>query len=370
MRCILVIIILIMARLPFYSQSGDTLKYFFSGFQSHFGFIIPHSQKIEQISGTRPFGFGINAGRVDKSFKGRSIFNRYLISGFEAAYFNFRNPRIIGSAFLLTAFAEPVLSHGNEFFFSLRGGAGISLHTKIYDPTDNPLALFFGTRINFPLYVSARFNYRLSRFMLINLSGNYNHISNGGIKQPNLGMNFPTMSLGLFYFPHSIPALTKLNPVAEKVEKPGILVNIQMITGYKVVDRTEVYPQKGAFVWGIHLRAAKQLRQFYALGAGAELIMDRSLKENISREYLNMDYRRAALTAGQDFFLGNVIFSQHFGFYIYAPYKARNLLYQKYELSYKIKPHLLSGVYLKAHSQVADLMGLSFTYRIATDGRK
>ena len=34
--------------------------------------------------------------------------------------------------------------------------------------------------------------------------------------------------------------------------------------------------------------------------------------------------------------LGKVIFTQYFGFYLYSPYKARNPLYQKYELAYKI----------------------------------
>lgn len=92
------------------------------------------------------------------------------------------------------------------------------------------------------------------------------------------------------------------------------------------------------------------------------MIFDDYIRETIKREQTGLDYKRFAITAGQDFLLGEVIFTQYLGFYIYSPYKARNSIYQKYELAYKFKPNLMAGVYLKAHLQVAEMMGLSFSY--------
>jgi len=342
-------------------SNADTIPRFFTGFQAHYGFIIPHSRAIEAVSHTKPYGFEIDLNKLNTSFNSWKVFNAYWISGIQAGYFNFQNPAVLGGAFLLTAFAEPVVSCGKNHIISIRGGAGFSCQTRIYNPERNPLNQFFCTRISFPLYVSAKFKYRLCRKTYISVSGNYNHISNGGIKQPNYGMNFPTLSLGLEYFPDSIPDLSRKFSSDLKVQKPGIYFIIEALACYKVVDKTDSYPEKAAFVYGVHARLARQIRTWYALNAGGEFIVDGSIKETIKRENLMVDYKRFAITAGQDFLLGKMIFTQYLGFYIYSPYKAKNSVYQKYELAYKILPHLLFGVYLKAHTSEAELMGLNLS---------
>ena len=126
-------------------------------------------------------------------------------AGIQAGYLNFQNPDVLGSAFELTFFAEPIITHRRNFMFSIRGGTGISYHTKYYDKLENPSNLFFSTRFAFPLFIGARFKYRIADHTYITLSGCYNHISNGGFKQPNKGMNFPTTGpwTGIFSLRHS-----------------------------------------------------------------------------------------------------------------------------------------------------------------------
>ena len=118
---------------------------------------------------------------------------------------------------------------------------------------------------------------------------------------------------------------------------------------------------------GLNIRTSKQLKPYYALNAGAELISDGAIKETIRRQNMSTDHKRLALTAGQDFLFGNAVFTQYFGFYVYSPYKAQKSVYQKYELAYKIHPNLLVGVYLKAHAQIAELMGLNLGYLLFSD---
>jgi hypothetical protein len=78
----------------------------------------------------------------------------------------------------------------------------------------------------------------------------------------------------------------------------------------------------------------------------------------------NLDYKRLAVTAGQDFTLGRVVFTQYLGFYIYSPYKAKNPVYQKYEISASVAPSLYAGFYLKAHTSDAELFGFMLNYRL------
>ena len=343
---------------------ADTIPSFHTGFQAHYGFIIPHSESIEPVSHTNPYMFELGLNKLHTSYNRWQVFNAYWIAGIQAGYLNFQNPDVLGSAFELTFFAEPLITHRRNFMFSIRGGTGISYHTKYYDKLENPLNQFFSTRFAFPLFISGRFKYRLAGRTYITLAGCYNHISNGGFKQPNKGMNFPTLALGLEHFHSGVPEMNH-NYVSELVvPKPGIAILIQVISAVKILEETEVYPEEREFIYGFHLRVSKQLKTWYSLNLGSELVIDGYIRETIKREKSGLDHKRLALTVGQDFLLGKVVFSQHLGFYVYSPYKARNPVYQKYELAYKFTPHLLAGVYLKAHLHVAEMIGISLSYSI------
>jgi hypothetical protein len=346
-------------------MQADTIPDLFTGVQANYGFIIPHSASIASISDTKPYGFEISLNKLHTSFNRWKVYNAYWISGVQAGYFNFQNPDIVGNAFALTIYTEPVIAFSQRIFFTIRTGIGISYHTKFYDEVENPSNQFFATKINFPLYLDLRLKYKLGDHFFITLSGCYNHISNGGFKQPNKGMNFPTVALGAEYYYKNIPVLSHNFSSKLKVPKPGIFGVIQCISTFQVLSKSDTFPEKKVFVYGFHARAAKQLTRFYSLNAGAEIVFDGYIRETIRRAQSELDYKRCALTVGQDFLFGKVFFSQHLGIYLYSPYKARNPVYQKYELALKIRPHIMAGFYLKAHLQVAEMMGLSVSWLIS-----
>jgi hypothetical protein len=359
MRSLSILIILLFINLPVvFAQKADSNNYSFAGCQVHYGFIIPHTESIRPVSHTNPYGFEVSFNRLHTSYEKWSLFNHYNISGLQLGYFNFQNPDILGSAIILTVFNEVILVKSKDILFSVKGGLGLSYHTRIYDYFDNQLNKFFSTSISFPLYLRANFRYRLNGRTLLTLTGSFNHISNGGVKVPNMGMNFPTVALGLEYFRKPIPQLDNIPATIRKTKENGSYLLVQMLSGYR-----EVYGIS-TFAYGFHSRYCWQLGSHYGLNTGAEIIMDGGVRQMIKIENLNVDYKRIAITAGQDFVFGKAIFTQYFGIYIYSPYKAKNSIYQKYELSYKILPPFRLGFYLKAHASDAELFGLSFDYLI------
>ncbi|MCE5345413.1 MAG: acyloxyacyl hydrolase [Bacteroidales bacterium] len=364
MGCKLAFFILVFICQKLITTGEDTIPSVHAGFQAHYGFIIPHSKVIESVSHTNPYGFEISLNKLHTTFKQWQVFNAYWISGLQTGYFNFQNPDILGSVYDITIFAEPVVSHRRNYLFSICGGTGLSYHTRFYDKLENPLNQFFSTRLAFPLFVGLRLKYRLAERTYFTISGYYNHISNGGLKQPNKGMNFPTLALGLEHFHSNVPELNHNYTSGQVVPKPGISLLIQTLSAIKILEGTEVFPEKLVFIYGFQIKVSKQIKSYYALNLGSEMVFDDYIKETIKREQTGLDHKRFALTAGQDFLLGKVIFTQNLGFYIYSPYKARNPVYEKYELAYKFSPKLIAGVYLKAHMQVAEMMGLSFSYRL------
>ncbi len=340
----------------------DSIPKRYLGLQANYGFIIPHSAAIRDISHTNPYGFELSFNRLHDSYNNWKVFNAYWNSGIQAGYFNYQYPDVIGSAFLLTVYAEPIVACTGRFQFAIRTGAGISYHTKKYDAIENPVNFFFGTSFNFPLYVDLRLKFRTGENALITLSGCYNHISNGGFKQPNKGMNFPTLAAGAEYFFRKIPVLTHNLRSDASIPKPGFSIILQFLGTGRILEKTDQFPEKRVFAWGIHGRAVAPVKGLYSLNAGAEIIFDGYIKGMVERDGSGLDYTRFALTAGQDFRFGRVNFTQYFGFYVYSPYNARNSVYQKYELSYRIHKNMTAGVFLKAHLQVAELSGITLNW--------
>jgi hypothetical protein len=138
MKCKLAVVIFFLLNQSVIISKADTIPHIYAGFQSHYGFIIPHSESIRDVSHTKPYGIEISRCSFHTSYRDWKVFNAYWISGVEAAYFNFQNPKVLGYTFFIAVFAEPIISCGEKYFFTIRGGGGLSYHSKIYDPVDNP----------------------------------------------------------------------------------------------------------------------------------------------------------------------------------------------------------------------------------------
>lgn len=358
MKFVCLFIFFFTLNLNLISQSPDSEKYKFAGAQLHYGFIIAHTPVVESISHTNPYGFDISYSTLKTSYESWNVFHCYNISGIQAGYFNFQNPDVTGSAYILSVFTEPVLSSDRRYQFTFKAGGGLSYMTRIYKYGTDTLNKFFSTRISFPIYLSARFKYRVAPGTFLTLSANFNHISNGSIRVPNYGMNYPTVSIGLEMFQKPIPDLSRKydSEIKRKVTDKYFL--LQALTGYKVV-----YSEPTGTI-GVSARFMKQIRTFYGWNAGAEIIFDNGIKRMIEIENSKLDYKRFAVTGGFDFYLGRVIFTTYLGVYLYCPYKGKEPFYEKIELSYKIRPDILTGVFLKTHTSDAELFGFAVSYML------
>jgi hypothetical protein len=347
-----------------FDLKADTIPLRYNNIQLHYGFIIPHSAAIREVSYTHPAGIEFTRGKFHSSYNDWQVFNNYWISGMSVRYFNLQYPKVLGSVFDVSVFAGPVISHSRKHLLTITGGAGLSYQTKIYNPADNPLNQFFSSRISFPVYINAKLKYSVGSRTFLTVSGCYNHISNGGIRQPNKGMNFPTLALGIEQFNTPIPDLKNNFNLKPGSMDRSISFVLQFLSSYRVISGTVDFPEKGCLVYGINLHASKPLGYLYAINAGGEFIIDGYIRETIVREKTGIDHKRFAFLVGQDFTFGRAIFAQYLGIYAYAPYKARNPVYQKYELLYRTKGRLMFGVFIKAHLQVAELMGVNLNYQL------
>lgn len=342
-------------------QSQDSLpKPIVFGFNGHYGFIIPHSGAIKNISGTNPFGIEFSIAGMNHREKDWQQCNCYSSAGISLSYIDFANPDKLGKVATVSVYVEPVLRYNKKLFFTIRLGTGVSYITKVYDKESNPENLFFSSPVSFPLYVHFYSKLNLNKNFNIHAGACYNHISNGGVKQPNKGMNFPTLMLGIEYTLRPvilIPRKKQTDSLSYKLK-----YDFRAFTSVKVYEKTDKYDEKPCLIFGLSTRVIKPVSSFNSLSLGAEYVWDGYIKERINRDSLNKDNQRLSLTLGNDVNVGRFVFTIQLGAYAYAPYPGMDPVYQKYDLTYKITKHIFCGVYLKAHRHVAELMGVSLGF--------
>lgn len=361
MRYWLIITFLILAQIA--KPSGGPPKSVTAiGVRGHYGFVILHSQDIRPIGQSYPWGLSVDVSWHKVS---ENAFNSCLCFpalGVSTTFWDFDNPEVLGQGITSVYYVEPFFRVSDKTSFSFRSGFGLAYANKPYDEVSNPDNLSYSTRLSFALELGANLNYHFSNSFMFTLSANYNHISNGGMKEPNKGINYPTVSFGMDYYLEPL-RFRKFDrddwrTAVEKRNKLYFWISgtAKQLSGSDELTR---YP-----VIGLNGRFARQVSRINAINVGLDFLADGAHREEIKRSSEDEGCLKAGILFGNEFLLGKFNFSQQFGIYIYDPYNRDADVYQRYGLDYQITPGLFTGIGLKAHGHVADFLeiriGISF----------
>lgn len=171
-----------------------------------------------------------------------------------------------------------------------------------------------------------------------------------------MGLNFPTFSMGLEYFPKKFPSLDNGYRYVEQAGSSGNYILFQVLGGFRYIYGGP----KG--IYGMSARFTHQFNSWFAVNGGAELVLDGGVRKTIEVENANADYKRFAVTGGFDFLAGKFTVTQYLGLYLYSPWKAKDPIYQKFELTYRLFPDIRTGIALKTYIGEVDFVGWTLNY--------
>ena len=292
--------------------------------------------------------------------KSWDLCNCYPRVGLLFSFFDFDNRKILGYGFNLAGFAEPFFRSHKKMSVSLRTVAGLSLDTRPYDEVSNPENLSYSFPVNGYLQLNLALHYRLSEKITMNLAANYNHISNGGFREPNKGINFPTAALGLDYTFKPRPFEDRMKHKYQGSKERRF--DLAIASFPKRIFASPAY----FAIFGVSAGVSQQVGRMSALTLDAEWIWDGSLKWRMENQFdSDKDYQRGALLVGHEFLMGRFTFSQKAGIYFYDHTHYNDPVYQRYGVNFHISERLFTGIHLKAHRHVADLieMRLGWTFK-------
>ena len=338
MRKLLLTLSFIIFQIPLFGQNIQRLN-----MMVNYGVIIPHSTELRPFAQSNISGFGVHYQFLKPEKKNWEICNCYHYLGLQLSWHNFGNPDVLGSALSLSATFEPILWKKGKTRLSLLSGIGTSYLNRVFDPNDNPDNVFFSSRLSFLGFVAPRLEYRFSEKWALESSLTFNHISNGGLQQPNKGMNYLILGLGINHYLN----YTEF-PEFEKEEFSKEWAFYLELAGHTSYSETAMR-RKPSF--SVFSEALRPINRIQGIGAGVEMVLDFSLPVEASRAEAFMP----APFVAHHFLFGKVDFCQVMALYTLKPVGYNDYtFYQRYILRYQILSSLHLGVSLKAHGHVAE----------------
>ncbi|MCS7037780.1 MAG: acyloxyacyl hydrolase [Saprospiraceae bacterium] len=325
------------------------------GIRAHRGFIIPHSRELINVSKTKPRGVEVNVQWIESRPERTERTGVVAKRGFVFYYFDFDNPCTLGHSVASAAYVEPMFGASRRLYASLQTGLGMAYVSRVYDAEDNPTNLFFSSHINLLAMLNVHLHYRATPRCEVTMGFNYNHISNGGMRLPNKGMNFPTWNAGMSY---------AIQPgVVQRAPRTGLWRTEPRHFGWvHAVGSAKTVLADGSFargevqwLWGAMAAVGRRVGRLSALSVGTEWIRDGWKRARLDLQGNDGSAWLGGLLFGHELLAGRVRFNVHMGAYVFNQARETDALYQRYGLFYTIGNGLLIGSTLKAHRHVADL---------------
>ncbi len=324
------------------------------------GFIFAHSVDVQNTSGARPTGIEAIGSWQRNDSASFALCHCYPRQGLQVSYYDY-DVGLLGKSSTAAYFLEPTYRISKRVLFSLKGAAGLSYLNNPYDSISNPGNQSYSTSLSFYLLTGVGVWFKLSERWWLNPSVNYQHISNGGFRQPNKGINWPTVGIALSYHPDSRPWYTGTRNTKKYWKNYATRYDLTLLGGMRN-GYNQAGERKRYIVRGLALQAGRQVGRLSMLTLGTEIYQDDKLQNELRKQNLDASPVKAGLLMGHEFLLGRFQFSQRLGVYIFdqTPYYDR--IFHRWGIKYRINQQFSTGFNLLAHREVAEFVDFRLTY--------
>ncbi|MFT4667041.1 MAG: hypothetical protein ACI8YQ_001201 [Polaribacter sp.] len=350
----------------FFVQGQSALKGWSIDPSIHIGRIIKHSPKLLfEVDGlTTAVELSFNYQTFGK--KEWNQFQRYPKMGISLFYHDLGASNIFGEAIsLIPNINSPILSL-RKIQVGLRFGIGLAYLTKPFNPIDNPTNNAIGSSLNAGVLLEGNGDLDINEHWALVCALSLLHYSNGASHLPNLGLNVPSLKLGVRYKPQALPPSAYVrHDVSKKKEKRW---GVQAWAALAFRERG-VPNGPGEPIYALSLAANYYLNKVNRLSSGFEYEYNKSVFEFAKHVYAfdteeeaKRRSRRMQFFVADEFLFGDWgvtiligVYTSSKSYILPAPIYNKTIV--RYYIPTKTKVKINVGVYLKSHFVIAEYMG-------------
>jgi hypothetical protein len=280
----------------------DSTRLYFLGAKLQRGFMLRDNKKLDSLELKKPFMFQLDFSVLKNEQRTWDYCGCFIENGASISYINFGNEKSLGHSINLTLFTEPYLVWSKKIQLTLRAGAGLAYVNKIYNAETNPLNVACSKHVSFLLSVNPNLYYVVGERTRLSFGAQFNHISNGGSRWPNWGLNMVTFNIGAGYS-FNTQTLKKKNTTP--ITNRSIRLITHIFGGRHNSDPDGQFVQKKRMVGGLNIGVVKPLGRINALGVGGELYYDGLGKVLEAQHSENYHLFIGSVSLQHYFFFGN-----------------------------------------------------------------
>ena len=323
------------------------------------GPLITHRESIDQsLRGLYPYGLQIAYSEKTQGDKDWHGYWEYPHYGVSVSYLELGDREVLGKVLLCNLFFEKHLATGwDKIHLSYRISTGVAYSNTIYNDNINPLNLFVSSPVNISFETNFLLHYRLTKQIGLFLGPQLSHFSNGASKFPNIGINVPSIKLGLSYSYGD----EKERSVGSKLEFEKAQYNLLRFAvslnsaGIDSNDPNLAYLFSYERVWNVHPRIS--------LVGSTDLIFSNTVRKILKDTDANRT--RIGIAVGAQLEWGRFAFTMQYGLYVYRPeqnvYKST---YSRLGFIYTLNDRMQASLKLRSHLFRAELFEWGISYRL------
>jgi hypothetical protein len=346
------------------------------------GTIIRHSKRLVIPPTKNTIGAEIHASWQLSGQKEWHEWQGFPSVGASVLYLDLGEPKAIGSAIgvfptidftLLTFKNRPLPLASGQVSIKSQIGTGVAYLTRHFDQFDNPTYNAVGSSVNCMIHLKLRGEAQLTPKLKAHLGGAFTHFSNGGARLPNLGVNIPSVEMGVRWLLDTDSSRCKREGVfirhylpATSLKKWGVNTVAGMALGSNNA-RGPKYP-----IYNLSIAGVRHLSKISRLGLGIAYEQNRLLAEfglhatlfSSAAEARRASERWMGFLEKESLF-GNVAMVFQSGIYFQKYDGVRNLWYNKVGLRIYLpeigrpKTQFHVGFALKAHLATAEYIAFT-----------
>ncbi len=287
---------------------------------------------------------------------------KYPVKGLGVYYSPLGNTKELGQGLAIFPYLNFCLTKGKKVNLYFRVAFGLGYLTRRFDTETNYKNIAISTHLNAFMQLRYEMRWNITKRLGLAAGLTLSHFSNAAFKVPNLGINIPTVHLGLSY------KLFRETPGQIKNDVPQADKRWQ----FAVVGRFGVNELYGAGgpkypYYGLTGYFMKPLNLKRQIGIGCDIYYSGAVLEMIHRREIAIKSRFEAIRPGLSFVyimnFSHLSLVLHLGAYLYNKENSDGYFYDRVALQYTVKKHILFQLGLKTHLMRAEVLEFGFGYK-------
>lgn len=327
----------------------------------YYGFFWPHRTTMRHIVDDYAKGFSISFELPYHN----EIANQYYDAPYWGAMFLYLNPgnqQVLGNTYSLVPYMQLHLVNQPKFKIKTKLGLGSGWVEKTYDRVENFKNTAIGSHVNLVVHLNLNASLNVFANTYLNAGLNFTHLSNGATVLPNLGLNIPTLNVGIhsYFGKKSHQEFTKTEQ--EKTSTKSLIAHLQYGVREVEPNAKNVFPN-----YNLSLEYLAQKSEVSGFSGMLDLFYKTTLKERaridtgITRNLSNF---QVGLMGAYHKTINPIDIYLGMGAYLFDNAKFDGLFYHRLGMRYLATEKLLIGFSIYSHFAKADHFQFGVGYKI------